>query len=117
MQLHRIVFYRPRSHPHHRSEELARSRPERLEPRRGLLRDTERPYAGGTPCPTAPELGPCAQTCLSAVEPVPSPATAAVPLRPSCRSGHAAQAGENDSVRIPTSIVRLSDSSKYDKIG
>lgn len=74
-------------------------------------------YAGGTPCPTAPELGPCAQTCLSAVEPVPSPATAAVPLRPSCRSGHAAQAGENDSVRIPTSIVRLSDSSKYDKIG
>ena len=34
MQLHRIVFYMPRSHPHHRSEELALSRPERLESRR-----------------------------------------------------------------------------------
>lgn len=70
---HHYLFYRPRSHPHHRSEELALSRPERLEPRQRLLRDTERPYAGGTPCPTAPELGPCAQTCPSAVEPVPFP--------------------------------------------
>ena len=56
-------------------------------------------------------------TLLQMVKRIVSPATAAVPLRPSCRSGHAAQAGENDSVRIPTSIVRLSDSSKYDKIG
>jgi len=64
-----------------------------------------------------PVLGPCAPICLSAVEPAPSPATASVPIRPHCRSGHAAKTGENDSVRIPTSIVCLSDSSKYDKIG
>ena len=117
MQLHRIVFYMPRSHPHHRSEELALSRPERLEPpsriaprhgaavcRRNAVPDrtrtrtvrTDLPFGGGTRSFSA---------------------TAAIPLRPSCRSGHAAQAGENDSVRIPSPIVCLSDSSKYDKIG
>ena len=116
MQLHRIVFYMPRSHPHHRSEELALSRPERLESRR----DCSATRSGRMPAERRARPHPNSDRAHRPALRRWNPSlfrNRSRPAPPLLQKRPRSTSGRNNSVRIPTSIVCLSDSSKYDKIG